>query len=96
MVRLTTSRIARPTPAKIGKAAADEGIAIISLADHNEVANIPAAQAAGAEHGVFVVPGVELSTPEGHLLCYVPTYDAMERFFNRLPHRRMVIAGGIV
>nr|WP_212742971.1 PHP domain-containing protein [Sphingomonas sp. 2SG] len=72
------------TPAKIVKAAADEGIAIISLADHNEVANIPAAQAAGAEHGVFVVPGVELSTPEGHLLCYAPTYDAMERFFNRL------------
>lgn len=72
------------TPAKIVRAAADEGIAIISLADHNEVANIPAAQAAGAEHGVFVVPGVELSTPEGHLLCYAPTYDAMERFFNRL------------
>ena len=51
------------TPAKIVRAAADEVIAIISLADHNEVANIPAAQAAGAEHGVFVVPGVELSTP---------------------------------
>jgi len=72
------------TPAAIVKAAADEGIAIIALADHNEVGNIPAAQAAGAEHGVFVVPGVELSTPEGHLLCYAPTYDAMERFFNRL------------
>ena len=31
-----------------------------------------------------MIPGVELSTPEGHLLCYAPTPDAMERFFNRL------------
>ena len=72
------------TPMAIVKTAAAEGIAIIALADHNEVANVPAALAAGAAHGVLVIPGVELSTPEGHLLCYAPAYDALERFFNRL------------
>ena len=32
----------------------------------------------------MVIPAVELSTPEGHLLCYAPTVENLERFFNRL------------
>ncbi len=72
------------TPASIVETAQREGLAIISLTDHNEIANVPAAVAAGRATGVLVIPGVELSTPEGHLLCYAPTPDALERFFNRL------------
>lgn len=72
------------TPAAIVETAQREGLAIISLTDHNEIANVPAAVEAGRAAGILVIPGVELSTPEGHLLCYAPTPDALERFFNRL------------
>jgi energy-coupling factor transporter ATP-binding protein EcfA2 len=72
------------TPDAIVATAQAEGIAIIALADHNDIRNVRAAVAAGALIGVLVVPAVELSTPEGHLLCYAPTADALERFFNRL------------
>ena len=72
------------TPAAIVDAAKREGLALISLTDHNEISNVPAAIEAGRGAGVLVIPGVELSTPEGHLLCYAPTADALERFFNRL------------
>lgn len=72
------------TPEAIAHMAKQEGLSILSLTDHNEIANVAAAIEAGKKHGVFVVPGVELSTPEGHLLCYLPTADALERFFNRL------------
>ncbi len=75
---------AAATPAAIVDAAKREGLAIISLTDHNEISNVPAAVEAGRAAGVLVVPGVELSTPEGHLLCYASTPDALERFFNRL------------
>ena len=72
------------TPAAVVDTAQREGLAIISLTDHNEIANVAAAVAAGRAAGVLVIPGVELSTPQGHLLCYAPTPDALERFFNRL------------
>lgn len=72
------------TPKAIVETAHAEGLAIIALTDHNEIMNVPTAIDVGRDAGVFVVPGVELSTPEGHLLCYAPTADALERFFNRL------------
>jgi ABC-type cobalamin/Fe3+-siderophores transport system ATPase subunit len=72
------------TPTAIVDAAKREGLSVISLTDHNEIANVRDAIDAGQRAGIFVVPGVELSTPEGHLLCYAPTADALEHFFNRL------------
>lgn len=72
------------TPQAIVAAALREGIAIIAIADHNEIGNVRAAVEEGAKTGVLVIPAVELSTPEGHLLCYAPNPDALERFFNRL------------
>lgn len=72
------------TPEAIIATAKGEGLSIVALTDHNEIANVAAAVRFGRQHGVFVVPGVELSTPEGHLLCYAPSADALERFFNRL------------
>ena len=72
------------TPAAIVDMAQREGLAIIAITDHNEISNVPTAVEAGRTAGILVIPGVELSTPEGHLLCYAPTPDALERFFNRL------------
>ncbi|AIB13945.1 histidinol phosphatase (plasmid) [Azospirillum argentinense] len=72
------------TPANIVEVAVKEGLAFAALADHNEITNVREAVDLGAAKGLLVIPAVELSTPEGHLLCYAPTPDALERFFNHL------------
>ncbi len=72
------------TPQAIIDTARREGLAIIALADHNEICNVRPAIEAGIANNVVVIPAVELSTPEGHLLCYAPTADRLERFFHRL------------
>lgn len=72
------------TPAAIVAEAVKQGLSIIAIADHNEIQNVALAVAEGNKAGLLVVPAVELSTPEGHLLCYAPNADALERFFNRV------------
>ncbi len=57
---------------------------IIAIADHNEIDGVALALAAAAATDVFVVPAVELSTPEGHLLCYLPNDDILRRFHAQL------------
>jgi DNA repair ATPase RecN len=61
-----------------------EKLDLIAIADHNEIRNVRDALAAGAAAGVLVIPAVELSTPEGHLLCYFPSLEALEQFHGRL------------
>lgn len=72
------------TPEAIIATAKSEGLAIVAITDHNEISNVARAVEVGRASGILVVPGVELSTPEGHLLCYAPTPDSLERFYNRL------------
>lgn len=66
--------------------AAEVGLAAVALTDHDTLAGIPAAQAAGLALGVRVVPGCEFSVraPWGelHLLAYFVVTDdpALERF----------------
>jgi predicted metal-dependent phosphoesterase TrpH len=59
-------------PAEVVRAARAAGLAAIALTDHDTVAGLAEAQLAGAELGVRVVNGVELSAVEGdtetHLL----------------------------
>jgi 3',5'-nucleoside bisphosphate phosphatase len=52
-------------PADVVEEAKRVGLAAIALTDHDTVAGIAEASAAGATHGVRVVPGVELSAVEG-------------------------------
>ena len=72
------------TSATIVQTAAKEGLSIIAITDHNEISNVEPALEAARETSVLVVPGVELSTPQGHLLCYVPTLDLLRQFHGRL------------
>ena len=67
------------SPEAIVRTACSEGLAMIAITDHNEISNVRAAVEAGTAQGIVVIPGVELSTPEGYLLCYAPTCDALER-----------------
>ncbi len=63
------------SPAALVAEAAARGVRFLGLTDHDTVAGIPEAQQAGADLGVEVIPGVELSTSlsggeDVHLLGY--------------------------
>lgn len=77
-------RDATATPAGLVASAKRDGLRIIAITDHNDIGNVEAAIAAAAGSGLLVIPGVELSTASGHLLCYLPTLDALRRFHARL------------
>jgi predicted metal-dependent phosphoesterase TrpH len=49
-------------PAEVVAHAARAGVRLLALTDHDTVDGIDEAQAAGAEHGVTIVPAVEVST----------------------------------
>jgi predicted metal-dependent phosphoesterase TrpH len=53
------------SPTDVVREAKRVGLSAIALTDHDTVSGIPEAVAAGAELGVRVVPGVELSAVEG-------------------------------
>ena len=72
------------TPEAIVALAAQEGLRIIAITDHNEISGVAAALTAGSASQMLVIPGVELSTPEGHLLCYLPDLDSLQRFYSQL------------
>ncbi|ABE46905.1 TrlF family AAA-like ATPase [Polaromonas sp. JS666] len=72
------------TPQAIVDTVVRENLQIIAVADHNEIGNVQATVLAGASARILVIPAVELSTPEGHLLCYFETVEALAQFHGRL------------
>jgi energy-coupling factor transporter ATP-binding protein EcfA2/histidinol phosphatase-like PHP family hydrolase len=72
------------TAAAIVATAAREHLSIVAITDHNEINNVEAALQASKSSNVCVVPGIELSTPQGHLLCYLPTLEALRRLHGQL------------
>lgn len=72
------------TPAKIIEVALQQGIEILSITDHNSIGNVEVAVELGVKAGILVIPGVELSTPQGHLLLYFPDYYALSRCVGKL------------
>jgi 3',5'-nucleoside bisphosphate phosphatase len=61
-------------PAEIVRRAAERGLEVVALTDHDTTGGLDEAIAAGAELGVEVVPGVEFSAEyertSVHVLCY--------------------------
>jgi len=72
------------TPEAIVNTAIAEKLSLIAITDHNEVMNVQRALAAAAGKQLLVVPGVELSTPQGHLLVYFDNYENLEAFCGKL------------
>ena len=74
-------------PNKLVQLAKKEGLAAIALTDHDTVKGIETALEAGYQHGIIVVPSVELSTEynnyEIHILGYFIDYLDKE-FLNYL------------
>jgi predicted metal-dependent phosphoesterase TrpH len=48
-------------PAEVVAAAAQAGVQLLALSDHDTLAGVPEALKAGAEHGIAVVPAIEIS-----------------------------------
>lgn len=70
-------------PAAVVAAAAEAGVELLALSDHDTVAGVSEAIAAGAHHGVRVVPAVEISAlddgaaepRELHILGYLIDHE---------------------
>jgi len=70
-------------PAAVVAAAAQAGVELLALSDHDTVAGVSEAIAAGAQHGVRVVPAVEISAlddgasvpRELHILGYLIDHE---------------------
>lgn len=72
------------TPEGIVDTAIAERLDLIAITDHNQIANVRPALNYAEGKGLLVIPGVELSTPQGHLLVYFETTDQLQRFFGKL------------
>ena len=72
------------TPEAIVDKAIGEGLEVISITDHNDIRNAEKAIDYATDKNILVVPGVELSTTQGHLLLYFPTFENLDDFFGKI------------
>lgn len=63
-------------PVELFDMLAQHGFRLVSVVDHDQLAHLPEVMALGAERGVGVIPGTEVTTAwhglAAHLLCYAP------------------------
>ena len=71
-------------PQNIVDTAISKGLSIISITDHNEIANSCIAVQYAQEKNILVIPGVELSTTQGHLLLYFKTFQNLSSFIGQV------------
>ncbi len=75
------------SPAVIVQTARDRGLSAIAITDHNSTLQCPEVQALGAEAGLTVFAGVEVtSREEAHCLVFFPSDDARLLFQHYLDH----------
>ena len=73
-------------PQNIVDTAISKGLSVISITDHNEIINSCAAvqYAQDQRKNILVLPGVELSTTQGHLLLYFDTPQNLRSFIGQV------------
>ena len=60
--------------------AAEIGVSVLAITDHNSASGVSAFQAAAEDRGIAIFPGFELSSTEGiHVLCIYPQDTAEEQ-----------------
>jgi ABC-type lipoprotein export system ATPase subunit/histidinol phosphatase-like PHP family hydrolase len=72
------------TPIAIVDTAIEKNLNIISITDHNEIQNSHTAIEYAKGKNILVLPGVEISTTQGHLLVYFESYKNLRDFFGNL------------
>jgi 3',5'-nucleoside bisphosphate phosphatase len=82
------------TPAGLVRAAAEAGLDVLAITDHDTAAGWAEASVAAVELGIELVPGMEISTRHHgrgvHLLAYLPdpTYPPLAGELDRVLHGR--------
>lgn len=71
-------------PQNIVETAITKGLSVISITDHNEVTNSCVAVKYADGKDILVIPGVELSTTQGHLLLYFDTAQHLKAFISQV------------
>lgn len=72
------------TPENIVDTAIGKGLSIISITDHNEDRNVKRAIKHAEGKDILVIPGIEVSTLQGHLLLYFEKYEELKNFRGKL------------
>ena len=72
------------TPENIVDTAIEKGLSIISITDHNEDRNVKRALKHAEGKNILVIPGIEVSTLQGHLLLYFEKYEELKNFRGKL------------
>jgi predicted metal-dependent phosphoesterase TrpH len=69
-VHSTFSPDGEMTPAELVRAAVERGLAGVALTDHNSTSGIGPAREAALKHpGFLVIPGMEISSADGHVIA---------------------------
>ena len=86
------------TPQAIVDTAIEKGLKVISITDHNQYLNSQIAVQYAKGKDILVIPGIEVSTTQGHLLLYFETIDKLQRFYVGLTfnHDNSICNQGIV
>lgn len=72
------------TPQAIVDTAIEKGLKVISITDHNQYLNSMFAVQYSKGKDILVVPGIEVSTTQGHLLLYFETIEKLQKFYSGL------------
>jgi histidinol phosphatase-like PHP family hydrolase len=72
------------TPINIVDTAIEFGLKIISITDHNEILNCKIALDYAVNKDILVIPGIEVSTTQGHLLVYFESFKSLRLFHGKL------------
>lgn len=99
----TTASDGLLTPERLVQLAADAGVTVLAIADHDTTDGLDAALAAGARLGVEIIPAVEINTDvdahtEVHMLGYFIDYHQgwFQEFMSRLRDGRVNRAAKMV
>lgn len=76
------------TPQSIVDTAIEKNIKIISITDHNEIQNSYQAIEYSKGKDILVIPGIEVSTTQGHLLLYFEKFEELRSFYGHLTINR--------
>lgn len=72
------------TPQNIVDKAIEKGLKIISITDHNVTRNSEVAVKYAEGKDILVIPGIEISTTQGHLLIYCDTIHNLNNIVGKL------------
>lgn len=72
------------TPQAIVDMAITKGLRIISITDHNQFLNSFNAVNYAKCMDILVIPGIEVSTTQGHLLLYFENLNDLQQFYGKL------------